>query len=110
MVIQTSVKVKRPTSPKPTTSPYAPAFEIIKAATEWSGYYDDYFQYLDPDWYYDKYVKKYTYAPRKRVAGYVGQKIHSKKKFRSASGNQFYKECTERLSWNNWYPGEFYHC
>ncbi len=50
------------------------AVEIGKRLAEYSGVYKDIRPYLP-----DTYVKKYTYKPRKRVAGYLGQKLHAKK-------------------------------
>ncbi len=67
-------------------------YEAGKAILKGAGYYEQIKQY-DPGYY----IEKYTYKPHKRVAGYLGQKLHEKKKLfsKSSSGYQFYKEYDE---------------
>ncbi len=86
MVIKTAVKPKGPKLPS--KRPFGSIYDIAKEFAKTYGYYEDIKQY-DPGYYIDKY----TYKPRKRVAGYLGQKLHEKKKkFRSSSRYQFYQE------------------
>ncbi len=60
------------------------------------GFYQDVKPYLP-----DTYLKKYTYKPHKRVAGYLGQAFHAKK--RSSSSGKYYKKlrCGQWGNWNN---------
>ncbi len=72
MVIVTTAKQRGPSLPS--KRPFASVYEIGKKALRYYGYYDKYnLQQYDPDWYYKEYVGKYTYKPRKRLAGYAGQ-------------------------------------
>ncbi len=54
------------------------AYEVFKTGLRGVGYYKDIEPYLP-----DRYIKKYTYKPHKRVAGYLGQAVHPKKKYRT---------------------------
>ncbi len=94
MVIKTSINVKRPniTSKRPGGLIY----ETVKYGLQELGYYNQIRQY-DPGFYFDRY----SYKPRKRIAGYVGQKLWSKK-IRYAAGNQFDQKRCDRQR-GNWY-------
>ncbi len=82
MVIKTAVRQRRPTSPRPRLNPYGTGYQIAKQVSKSWGFYQDIKQY-DPGYY----VEKYTYKPRKRIAGYLGQKLHSK----ARNGANYYK-------------------
>ncbi len=109
MVIATTAKPKGPSLPS--KRPFGIIYELAKEALQAYGYYEEFKQY-DPGYYYETYVEKYKYAPRKRIAGYLGQKLHEKKpekqsgfsyQFQQKRGQQLYS----RDSWNkNKYP----HC
>ncbi len=109
MVIKTTTSVKRPTSPKPGT-PYASyVYEGIKFGFQAVGIYEDYKQYF-PEQLYDKYVGKYTYKPRKRVAGYIGKKLHSKKTKQHDGSYKFNQKSNIFGSRYNRYSNRSAHC
>ncbi len=62
------------------------AYEGLKYSSKTYGFYQDIKPYLP-----ETYLDKYRYKPHKRVAGYLGQAFHAKKKFQSryASCNKF---------------------
>ncbi len=106
MVLKTASKTKRPTSAKPRLRSPGGIYETIKFGLQEFGYYDQIRQY-DPGYYIDKY----TYKPRKRVAGYLGQKIYGfpKKIQYRTSSRQFYEELRynkRRYDWN-YYRGYY---
>ncbi len=75
MVIVTAHKPKGPNLPS--KRPFSSVYEAAKYGLKTSGYYQQYdLERYDPDVLYKKHVGKYTYKPRKRLAGYVGQKIY----------------------------------
>ncbi len=104
MVIKTGFRQKRPTNPRPRPSPYGGLYEAGKAMAQYYGTYEQFKQY-DPGYYADKYVKKYTYKPGKRVAGYLGQKLHEKKRrfFKTSTSRRFYEKCSRNSTkhWSN---------
>ena len=83
----------------PSKRPFSSVYELAKQASKTLGYYEDIKQY-DPGYYFERY----SYKPRKRLAGYAGQILHGKKKrkFSSVRG-QFYQKPRDSFWWNNWY-------
>ncbi len=75
MVIKTAINVKRPGLPG--KRPFGTIYEVIKYGFKSFGYYEDYKQY-DPGYYIKRFQKKYSYKPRKRVAGHLGKILWSK--------------------------------
>ncbi len=69
-MIKIAQRQKRPSLPS--KRPGGLIYESIKYASKNLGVYK---QEYDPGYY----MEKYTYKPRKRVAGYLGQKLHAKK-------------------------------
>ncbi len=70
LVIKTAVKPRGPGLPS--KRPFGHVYQAIKTGVQLSGYYDKYdLRRYDPDYLYEKYVKRYTYKPRKRVTGYA---------------------------------------
>ncbi len=63
------------------------AYEIGKTVAKGYGYYKDIEPYLP-----DRYIEKYTYKPGKRITGYLGQKLHEKKKLRSSKRRYVYQK------------------
>ncbi len=57
-----------------------PIYEGFKQIGRAYGFYQDIEPYLP-----ETIVEKYKYQPHKRVAGYLGQAFHAKKKFKSSS-------------------------
>ncbi len=98
MVIKTSYKTKRPSVPKKRPGKFGYIYETVKSGLQEFGYYDQIRKY-DPGYYLDKY----SYKPRKRIAGLVGQKLHAKKKLRSSRNYQFYQKFSEFQSKHKWY-------
>ena len=83
------------TGPKGPT--YLPAiYEIGKQVADIYGYYENIKPYLP-----ETYIDKYTYKPRKRIAGYLGQKLYEKKKFRTSSSSQLYQKRFHKRDWCN---------
>ncbi len=76
------------------------AYEGLKYASRTYGFYQDIKPYLP-----ETYLKKYSYKPRKRVAGYLGQKFHAKKKIFKFTSRKFQQKCSRYYSkcWNNYY-------
>ncbi len=104
LVIKTAIKPRGPSLPS--KRPGQLIYETIKTGLKISGYYDEYelFRY-DPDVLYERYAKKYTYKPRKRLTGYALQTqgfLRSKKKFRSRQYSQFNQERCGYSSGYNW--------
>ncbi len=95
LVIKTAVKPGRPGLPS--RRPFGSVFKTVKAGLQYSGYYDKYdLRRFDPDYLYQKYVGKYSYKPRKRIAGELGRALWSKKKkLRSSSRGKFYQKREE---------------
>ncbi len=78
MVIKTAVKPRGPSLPS--KRPFGHIYQFIKTGLQQTGYYDKYdLRRFDPDYLHQKYVGKYTYKPRKRVAGYLGKALWQKK-------------------------------
>ncbi len=72
MVIVTAHKPKGPNLPS--KRPFGTAYQVAKRGLQLSGYYDKYdLRRFDPGYYQEKYIKKYTYKPRKRLTGYALQ-------------------------------------
>ncbi len=82
----------------PRASIFSAAYSGFTKITTALGYYQDIKPYL-PEYYLDKY----RYKPRKRVAGYLGKAVWSKKNFRKY--NKFRKA---RSACDN--PGSLYKC
>ncbi len=79
MVIITGAKQKRPGLPS--KRPFGTFYESIKYGLKTQGYYDKYdLKRYDPGYYHEKYVSKYYYKPRKRLAGYLGQELYGTRK------------------------------
>ncbi len=100
LVIKTAVKPRGPGLPS--RRPFGSVYQAGKAGLQLSGYYDKYQLWrYDPDYLYQKHVRKYTYKPRKRVAGYLGQAFHAKKRIQTRY--QVYKKFSNCGSkyWNN---------
>ncbi len=72
------------------------AYEGLKYASRTYGFYKDIKPYLP-----ETYLDKFKYKPRKRVAGYVGQKLYESKKKNNGSNNKFYKK-RSRFDCVNW--------
>ncbi len=90
MVIKTATKSKRPSLPS--KRPFGSVVDIGRQVLKSYGYYQKFnLQRYDPQ----VYVDKYTYKPRKRVAGYLGKAIQSKT---STSYNKFGKAYRGRKS------------
>jgi len=66
MVIKTAIKPKGPSLPS--KRPFGTLYEVAKLGLKSLGYYDQIKQY-DPGYYLEKYRKRYSYKPRKRVTG-----------------------------------------
>ncbi len=94
---------KRPTSPKPSGKPYGAIYETVRTGLDIAGIYDEYdLSQYDPQYYYDKYVKKYTYKPRKRLTGYALQtKGFLREKIHANRSYGFQQE--QRESTSGWY-------
>ncbi len=95
LVIKTAVKPSGPSLPS--KRPFGTFYKIAKETLDYYGYYQQIKQY-DPGYYFDKY----KYKPRKRVAGYLGQKLHEKKKFRNTSYYNFYQKSSYNRNRNYW--------
>ena len=88
LVIKTAYKPRGPSLPS--RRPFSTLYQAGKAGLKYYGYYDKYqLQRYDPDYLYEKHVKRYTYKPRKRVAGYLGQYIHSTNEFSTVQKRRF---------------------
>ncbi len=72
------------------------AYEGLKHASRTYGFYQDIKPYLP-----ETYIKKYTYKPRKRTAGYLGQTIHKSKT--STRYNKFRKTRSQRYGGGNYH-------
>jgi len=94
--LKTATRQKRVSIPG--KKPFGTIYNLARRGIKYSGYYDKYnLRQYDPQ----VYVDKYTYKPRKRIAGYLGQKLHGKKKkFRSSRNSYFYKEPDQFCNWN----------
>ncbi len=68
LVIKTAYKPKGPNLPS--KRPFGTAYELAKLGLKSLGWYDQVRQY-DPGFYLDKFTKKYSYKPRKRLTGYT---------------------------------------
>ncbi len=79
------------------------AYHGFKTVAKSYGFYKDIKPYL-PEQY-----DRYRYKPRKRLAGYAGQKLWSKKP-RYASGYKQYKKHSEFECWHNKYPNSVSNC
>ncbi len=102
MVIKTAVKPKGPNLPS--KRPLGTVYEAGKYVLKTLGYYEEFKQY-DPGYYYEQYIQKYTYKPRKRLTGYALSTqgfLQTKKAFKSRKYSQFNQECSKHCSWNNW--------
>ncbi len=88
LVIKTAIRPKGPSLPS--RRPFASVYELAKYGLKSFGYYQE-IQKYDPGYY----VQKYTYKPRKRLAGYLGQTVHSKK---NASNYKFGKTYSRQRS------------
>ncbi len=67
------------------------AYQVGKRLAEYSGYAKEIKPYLP-----ETYLDKYTYKPRKRLAGYAGQKLWSKK------NGSYYKQYKKRCQQRQW--------
>ncbi len=107
LVIKTAFKPKGPNLPS--KRPFGTVYQVVKKGLQYSGYYDRYnLRRYDPDYLYEKYAKKYTYKPRKRVAGYLGQKLHEKKTRKlSSKRSYFYQKPVSFRWWNDWYKTRY---
>ncbi len=105
MVIKTATSTKRPTNPRPRFGKYGRIYEVAKAVSQYTGYYEKYAKYADPDYYYRQYGKKYTYKPRKRLTGYVQSTrgFLKKKKYGSSRYYKFDQKRSEFRYWNDWH-------
>ncbi len=75
---------------------YGSIYTVGKRLVEFAGYYDEIKPFLP-----ETYIDKYTYKPRKRVAGYLGQTIHAKKRYKT--GYHKYEECLSGILRNKRY-------
>ncbi len=66
------------------------AYEGLKVTSKALGFYQDIKPYLP-----ETYLDKYRYKPGKRVAGYIGQKLHKSKV--KTSNYKFRKTCSGRV-------------
>jgi len=73
--------ISRPQGPKSWASA---VYQGFKTTAQVFDVYQDIEPYLP-----DKYIKKYTYKPHKRVAGYLGQTLHAKEK------KEFFSHCNQ---------------
>ncbi len=89
LVIKTGYKTRRPGLPKKRPGKIGYVYETIKFGLKEFGHYNQIRKY-DPGYYLDKY----SYKPRKRIAGYLGQKIYESK---TSSGNNKYRKTRNRL-------------
>ncbi len=100
LVIATGTKQRGPSLPS--KRPFGSIYQAGKKTLQFYGYYDKYkLERYDPEHYYDEYIGKYTYKPRKRLAGYVGQKLHAKKS-RSGTKNKVYQK-SSKLDTGYWH-------
>ncbi len=75
-------------------------YRVPEAIARTYGKWNEYKKYI-PSYY----EEKYTYKPRKRLAGYVGQKIYKKK---NGSYNKFYqKRRRSNCEYGNWSSKSF---
>ncbi len=82
----------------PSKKPFGAIYDIAKEGLKQTKYWREYgLERYDPDYYLDKY----TYKPRKRLAGYAGQKIHGLPKKKFFKTRQFYEKSGKRPSWFN---------
>ncbi len=95
LVIKTAVKPRGPNLPS--KRPLGSIYEFAKFTAKQFGIYQEIKQY-DPGYY----IEKYTYKPRKRIAGYLGQKLHEKKQksFKSPS-RRLYQKQFHNCFWTN---------
>ncbi len=75
-------------------------YRVPEAITKYTGKYEEYKKYI-PSYY----EEKYTYKPHKRIAGYLGQTFHSKKKRFGTTSYRQYEKCqgNSPKHWNNCY-------
>ncbi len=102
MVIKTAVV---PRGPKlPSKRPGSAIIDLTREALKVSGYYNEYQLWrYDPDYLYQKHVGKYTYKPRKRVAGYLGKALHGQTKQRPKfTSRKQYEEYHTTFGWSQW--------
>ncbi len=78
-------------------------YEAGKRLAEAAGIYKDIRPYL-PETYIDPVIDKYSYKPRKRLSGYAGKALWSKKLW-SKTGYQQYKKCCGCDNANGYYSG-----
>ncbi len=83
---------KQRTPSLPSKKPFGIIYEGIKQGLKTAGLYQEYgLERFDPEVLHQKYIGKYYYKPRKRVAGYAGQKLWSKKKLHATRNKQYQK-------------------
>ncbi len=82
----------------PSKRPFGTFYEIGKQSLQYYGYYEDLKRY-DPGYY----IEKYTYKPHKRIAGYLGQKFHAKKRKLSSSYYKLDQECLQFWWWSQFH-------
>ncbi len=105
MVIKTAITTKRPSLPS--KRPFASVYELVKQGLKTYGIYDDYgLQQYDPGYY----MEKYTYKPRKRVAGYLGQTLHAKSTQVYSTNYYKYQKSSGCRDWNNKYANPEFNC
>ncbi len=105
MVIKTATRTKRPTIPG--KRPFGTLYQVAKRSLQYYGYYEDIKQY-DPGYHIERFQKRYSYKPGKRLTGYAYQTkgFLRKKKFRSSRGYKFYQKRDLFWRWNKWYTPE----
>ncbi len=80
------------------------AYEGFKAVSRAYGFYKDIKPYLP-----ETTLDKYKYKPRKRIAGYLGQKLHAKPKVRNYK--KYKKFCYfPDKHWNNSGKSDYSYC
>ena len=108
-MIVTSIPTNRPSLPS--KRPFGTIYNIGKQYLKVSGIYDKYnLRQYDPGYYFEKY----SYKPRKRIAGKLGQELQ--KRFRTPKRRyvtkryQQYQKQSYDSCWNNWNKSGFTSC
>ncbi len=104
------VTTKRQKGPNlPSKRPLSSVYEGVKYAAKAYGIYEDIKQY-DPGFYYERYAKKYTYKPRKRITGYAFQTQGFLRKKNYASTYRFKQKCDKPHWSGNYYNSKSNTC
>ncbi len=98
LVIKTASRTKRPSNPRPSTRPTGFVYEVAKGVLQYYGVYEEFKQY-DPGYYIEKYQKRYSYKPRKRITGYALQTKGFLKRYETR--NKFYKKSGPKGYWDH---------